>query len=98
MLADTGAAKLREVSTAVERSAYVACQGTNVGTFAAAHMDLQEHGLGIEREHVDEIDMHGLGFQLHGLALAFQLIGTVAVDLACAVRRWHLLYVADKLL
>ena len=55
------------------------------------------HGLRVEGQELYLVDAQRLGCQLHLLALACQLVGTVAADIACRILRWHLLDFANEL-
>ena len=92
------AAELGKISTALEGATDVPCERTDVRSFATTDMYLQLHGLWRKRHHVYKVYSHLLGLQLDSLAGTFQLVSAVAVYLTCAVRRGHLIDVANKLL
>ena len=97
-VAHAGATQRCEVSATAESLADVACQGANVGAFAAHHTHLQG-GLGWKsaRQYLNFVDDERLRTDFHVFTFACQLVGRFAIHFASAELGWHLLNGAHKL-
>ena len=97
-ITETGSAKSREISSAIQSLAYVSCKRAYISAFSAHHpySCLLEFIVKVKKLYLINPDL--LCLKLNLLILSCKLVSSLSVHVTGRKDRWHLHYVANKLL